>query len=181
MKLLLLPILLLPIITASAQPSDFIVLKKRNQTVRNYFAGSQINFTTVNGGSFEAQVERISKDTLHVVEFIIARVPTRLGVYVLDTVARYHYRFHYKEIRSVYADKRGFNYRNSGYTLMGGAALITLGTGVSYLVDRKKTSVPLLVSGLGHGVAGYFLTRVQTTTYTIGKKYTLKYISTNPG
>lgn len=181
MKFLLLPILLLLTISAFAQSSDFIVLKKRNHTVRNYFPGSQINFKTVNGGDFEAYIQRIAKDSLYVVEFIIARVPTTLGIYVLDTVARYHYRFHYNEIRSVYADKRGFNYRNSGYTLMGGAALLTVGTGIAYLVDRKKTSVPLLLSGLGLGGFGYLLTKVQTTTYTIGKKYKLKYMSTTPG
>ncbi len=178
MKHFLLPILLLLTCATLAQPSDFIVLKKRNQTLRNYFPGSPISFTTVNGGNFNAYIERIKKDSLYVIEYMIAQVPNAIGILVLDTLARYRYYFHYNNIKSIYFDKRGFNFRGSGQTLMGGAALIAVGTGVSYLVNPKRTSLPLLFTGLGLGAVGYFLSRLQTKAYTIGKKYRLKYIST---
>jgi hypothetical protein len=178
MKYLFLPILLLFVHAACAQSSDFLVLKKNKKTIRSYFASSYIVFRTQNGGEFNVQIERISKDSLHVIEYLIVQVPTRLGVYVLDTAARYRYRFHVNEIKSIHLDKRGFNFARSGSTLMGGALLLTVATGISYIVDRKRANVNLMLAGLGLGVAGYFISRLQTTNYVIGRKYQLKYVST---
>jgi hypothetical protein len=166
--------------TAMAQPSDFITLQKRGKTIKTFFKGSKINFAATNGSSYQAVIDDIRRDSLWLSEYIIVQMPTRLGVYVLDTAARYRYQFHYKDIQSVFYEKKGFNYRNSGYSLMGGSALLLLGSGVSYLADRDKFSPALLGAAAGLGLVGYLLTRLQTTNFVIGKKYSLHYIAVKP-
>jgi hypothetical protein len=163
-----------------AQPSDFISLKKKGRTIRTFFAGSNISFVTTGGANFNVQINNIQNDSLFVTEFIIVQVPTRLGVYVLDTAARYKYKFHYKEIGTVYYGKKGFNFSGSGASLMGGGLLLLVASGVSYLADRSKFSLPLMGAAAGLGLTGYLLTKLQTTNYKIGKKYQLNYISVNP-
>jgi hypothetical protein len=166
--------------TTWGQPSDFITLKKRGKTIKTYFKGRPVQFSATNGSSYNVVIDDIRHDSLFVTEYIIVQMPTRLGVYVLDTAARYHYQFHYKDIRVVFYDKKGFNYRNSGYSLMGGSALLLLGSGVSYLADRDKFSPALLGAAAGLGLVGYLLTRLQTTNFVIGKKYSLHYIAVKP-
>jgi hypothetical protein len=174
-------VLLLFALPAMGQPSDFMVLKKRNnKTVKTYFQGSPIQFVTTSGGSYNAVIDNINNDSLFVSEYIIVQMPTRLGVYVLDTAARYRYRFHYNEIRSIQYEKKGFNYRNSGASLMGGSILLLLGSGVAYVMDKDNFSPELLGAAVGLGIVGYFLTRLQTNNFAIGKKYKLLYMSVQP-
>lgn len=177
MKHIFFILLLLCAAEGYGQSADFISLKKRNKTIKNYFSGSSISFITNSGGNFNVHIDQIRKDSLSVTEFIIGQVPTRLGVYVLDTLARYHYRFHHNEIRSVYYEKKGFSFSRSGASLMGGGLLLILGTGISYILRPGQTSLGLLGVGAGLGVIGYFLTRLQLTRYPIGKKYRLRYVA----
>jgi hypothetical protein len=173
-------IVLLLVGTTRAQPSDFITLKKRGKTIKTYFKGSTVQFSATNGSSYNVVIDDIRHDTLFATEYIIVQMPTRLGVYVLDTATRYHYQFHYSEIRSIHQEKKGFNFANSGYSLMGGSVLLMLGSGVAYLADRDKFSPALLGAAAGLGVVGYLLTRLQITNFKIGKKYRLHYIAVKP-
>lgn len=166
--------------TTMAQPSDFITLKKRGKTIKTFFKGSTVEFSAINGSSYRVVIDDIRHDSLFVTEYIIVQMPTRLGVYVLDTATRYHYQFHYKDIRAIHYEKKGFNFRNSGYSLMGGSALLLVGSGVSYLADRDKFSPALLGAAAGLGLVGYLLTRLQITNFVIGKKYSLQYIAVQP-
>jgi hypothetical protein len=179
MRLLLLFIFLsLSATMLAQQPNDFMLLKKRGKTVRSYFPGSHVNFVTVNGGVFPVVIDSIRKDSLWVTEHIVAMLPTRLGVSILDTIARYRYRFHYSEIRTIYNDRRGFSFSGSGASLMGGGMLLLLGSGISYLSNPKGASLGLAAAAAGLGVLGYFLTKAQTRQYKIGKRYRLQYMST---
>jgi hypothetical protein len=180
MKPLSLLILLLITVNIFAQPSDFITLKKKGKTIKTFFAGSNISFITTGGANFNVQINNIRNDSIFVTEFMIVQVPTRLGVYVLDTAARYKYSFNYREIATIYYDKKGFSFSGSGASLMGGGLLIMVVSGVIYLVDRSSFSLPLVGAAAGLGLTGYLLTRLQTTNYKIGKKYQLNYISVNP-
>jgi hypothetical protein len=180
MKFSFLFILLFTTANIFAQPSDFITLKKKGRTIKTFFAGSNISFTTISGGNFNVQVNNIRNDSIFVTEFIIVQMPTRLGVYVLDTVARYKYSFNYKEIGTIYHDKKGFSFSGSGASLMGGGLLLLVASGVVYIADRSNFSLPLMGAAVGLGLTGYLLTRLQTTNYKIGKKYQLNYISVNP-
>jgi hypothetical protein len=167
--------------TAQAQLSDFMVLKKRNgKTIKTFFQGSPILFTTTNGGSHQGVIDKINNDSLFVSEYVVVQMPTRLGVYVLDTAARYRYKFHYNEIRSIHHEKKGFNFARSGISLMGGSVLLLLGNGVSYLVSGRGMRPAILAGIAGLGIVGYFITRLQTSNFVLGNKYHLRYMSVQP-
>jgi len=164
--------------TASfAQSADFIILKKHNKRIDTYFSGTNIAFTTTSGTYINALINGIKNDTLYLQEFLIQRMPTVFGTYILDTVGSYHYKFHYNQIKAIgKAEKRNFDMRGSGASLFGGGVLLTLASGVVYLVDRKKFSAPLLIASAGLATAGYFLSKGGSSGMTIGKKYHLEYM-----
>ncbi|MEO7444862.1 MAG: hypothetical protein ABIT96_12705, partial [Ferruginibacter sp.] len=53
------------------QPSDVLVLKKKNHAVQRFYSGSQVSFTAINGGYRDAQITRIQHDSLYLREYII--------------------------------------------------------------------------------------------------------------
>ena len=179
MKLLFLFIILFVQGRIIAQPSDFILLKKKNKTITNYYSGNTIAFTTTTGAYINATISKIKNDTIFLQEFIVRQIPTRLGVYVLDTVGMYRYQFHYNQLKSITPPGRHFNFYASGASLLGGGILITLGSGIVYLADRKKFSPELLIAGAALGIAGYFMTKNSGKGMVIGKKYKLVYVETS--
>jgi hypothetical protein len=73
-------------------------------------------------------------------------------------------------------DKRNFNSKGSGASLFGGGVILTLASGVIYLVDRKNFSAPLLIASAALGTLGYFWASSGGGGLTIGKKYRLVYM-----
>ena len=166
---------------SSAQSGDFIILKKRGKTAATYYSGTNISFTTVTGAFKEARISRIQNDTLYLQEFITRLQPTNFGTYIVDTLGSYHYQYHYNQIASIgRTESRGFNYRGSGAALLGGGIVLTLASGIVYLVDRQKFSAPLLIASVALGTIGYFLAKGRSSGIVIGKKYKLVYISVTP-
>lgn len=164
---------------ASAQQSDFLVLKKGDRTERSYFEGTAIAFSTAYG-SYGGNIEKINKDSIFLIQYDIRRVPTRLGVYVLDTFATYHLVFHYQDILAMDKKRYGFNWNSAGGTLLGTGSLLTvLGAG-SWLVTKKDSrsyARPEFVAACaGLAGLGYLLLKTNTNNYKLGKKYSLEYI-----
>ena len=163
-----------------SQPSDFIVVKKDQRTVKSFFAGSTISFET-DRGYYSGQIISIKKDSLFINQYDIRQRPTNLGVYVLDTVATYRLAFNYKEILKIEKQKkRGFDWSSSGGNLLGGGILITaVGLG-SWVFTKAGTpshaSPALVIGGAALAGVGYLLLRSNNAGYTIGKKYQLQYI-----
>lgn len=163
-----------------SQPSDFIVLKKDQRTVKSFFAGSNIGFKTANG-SYTGQITSVKKDSLFINQYDVRQVLTNFGFYVIDTVATYRLVFNYKDIIKVENQKRkGFNWAASGGTLFGGGILITavgLGTWIFTKPETQYHASPALVISAGAlaGV-GYLLLRSSSSYYSIGKKYQLEYV-----
>lgn len=164
-----------------SQPSDFIVIKKDQRTVKSFFAGSNIGFET-DRGYYSGQITSIKKDSLFMNQYDIRQMPTNLGVYVLDTVATYRLAFNYKEILKIEKQKkRGFDWASSGGNLLGGGVLITA-VGLGSWIFTKSGSVShaspaLVIGGAALAGAGYLLLRSSNAGYAIGKKYQLQYIS----
>jgi len=176
----ILPLLLLFTVSSFAQSADFIILKKHNKTIRTFFAGANIDITTTNGSYISAQVNGIKNDTLYLQEFIIQYLPTTLGTYITDTAGSYHYKFHYNQIKAIgKLQKKGFNTKGSGASLFGGGVVLTLASGVVYLIDRDKFSAPLLIASAALGTAGYFMAKGGSNALVIGKKYRLVYMNMN--
>ena len=176
MKLIIF-ILLFISINSSAQQADFIILKKKNSRINTYFAGHQIAFTAVSGNYVDALINGISNDTLYLQEFIVQRLPTVFGTYILDTVGSHHFKYHYHQIAAIgKTEKKNFNIHGSGAALFGGGIMITIGSGIVYLFDRKKFSAPLLIAAAGLGTAGYFMSKGGRKGMIIGRKYKLEYM-----
>jgi hypothetical protein len=179
MKLILILLFFLPA-TCFAQSADFIQLKKNNRLITTYYSNMNIALTTESGAYLNALITGIKNDSLFLQEFIINYIPTNIGTYIIDTAGSYRYKFHYKQIAAIgKKEKNNFNVKGSGAALLGGGVLLTLGSGVVYLVDREKFSAPLLITSAALGTLGYFMARGKKggNAMVIGKKYQLVYIN----
>ncbi|MBK7885042.1 MAG: hypothetical protein IPJ81_15610 [Chitinophagaceae bacterium] len=163
---------------AYAQNADFIVLKKNGKTVNSYFTGTNIAFSTHTGAYVDAYIYGIKNDSLFLQEFIIQQVPTHLGVFIIDTLGSYHYKYHYSQIKALGPKpQRGFNVNGSGASLLGGGILLTLANAVVWLVDRDKFSKGLMLGSVGLASAGYLMTKSGNKGITIGNKYKIIYMN----
>ena len=179
MKQLLCFFILFPFL-CKAQSSDFLILKKKNKTFKYYYSGSNIEFVSTNGAYRNALITAIKNDSLYLQEFYVVRVPTTIGTYILDTTGSFSFAYHYNQIHSFGPKKqKNFNVSGSGAALMGGGALLTLASGVSYLADKDKFSPGLLAGAIGLGAIGYFINKSAAKNITIGKKYSLTYMDMN--
>jgi len=163
-----------------AQSSDFIILKKKNKTVKMFYTGTNIEFVTNTGAYRNAVITKIKNDSIFLKEYLINRIPTTLGFFVIDTMGSYHYEYNYKQIAHFGKVNKKFNVAGSGAALMGGGTLLTLASGVVYVVDRKNFSSALMLSAIGLAGVGYLMNKASGKGITIGKKnYRLQYMNTN--
>lgn len=163
-----------------AQSADFIQLKKKDKTITTLYSGSTISLTTESGAFINATINGINNDTIYLQEFIIRYQPTTIGTYIIDTLGSYHYKYHYNQVAAIgRKEKTNFNNRGSGAALMGGGIVLTLASGVVYLADRSKFSLPLLLASAGLGTLGYFWAKGKKNggAMVIGKKYRLVYMN----
>lgn len=163
-----------------SQPSDFLIIKKGQTTVKSFFAGSNIGFET-DKGFYAGQINTIQKDSLFLTQFDVRQLMTTLGFYILDTVATYQLSFSYKDIIKIPIQKRrGFDLASSGGSLFGGGVLITafgLGTWIFTKSDSRYYASPkLVICAAALAGVGYLLMRSNSAKYTIGKRYRLEYI-----
>lgn len=166
---------------ASAQTSDFLVLKKNGRAVKSLFAGSLTEFTTESGG-YAGRIESVAHDSITLLQYDVRQMPTHLGVYILDTVAIYRSTFNYRDI--IFMGRRsnkGFNWSGSGGSLMGGGILLTtigLGTWI-FTKPGTKYHAPtgLIIGAAGLGGLGYVIMK-GGSGYKLGGKYTLEYVKT---
>ena len=138
-----------------------------------------IAFTSESGSFINALINGINNDTIYLQQFIVRYLPTNFGTYIVDTVGSYRYKFHYNQIAAIgRKQKTNFNVQGSGAALLGGAAVLILGSGVVYVADRKKFSLPLLLASVGLGTIGYLMSkgRKHGNAFVIGKKYKLFYM-----
>ena len=163
-----------------AQSGDFIVVKKRNKTIATYFPGYNIQFLATNGAYRDAQINKIENDTLYLQEFVVYRVPTTFGGFILDTAGSFRYKYHYNQIHSFGPPKqKGFSLSGSGSSLMGGGLLLMLGSGVVYVADREKFSSGLLLGAAALSGLGYLLSKSGSKPMIMGKRnYNIVYMGT---
>lgn len=165
--------------SSCAAQNDLLILKKNNHTVESFFPGSEMDFST-NTRYFEANVSSIEKDSVYLVQYDVRRVYTNLGVFVLDTVAQYHFGINYRDIISFGKKRKNFDWNSSGAALFGGGVLLTTAGLVTWIFAKPNTRYyarPQLVIGAAAlGTVGYFLMKAGNKTRKLGKKYTLHYI-----
>ena len=180
MKKLILLLFVFIAVQSFAQSSDFILFKHKDRTIKTFFVGGQISFTSNTGAFIEANITNIKNDTLYLKEYIIRQVPTQLGVYMLDTTY-YYGQYHYKQILAIGQTGRRFDWGGSGAALMGGGLVLTVASGVVFLADNKKFSPELLGGAVALTGLGYLMSRSSGKGMVIGKKYSLVYIKAAEG
>ena len=176
MNRLLISLLLLTGYESLAQSSDVIVLKKHNKTIKRYFSGTNIELTTTTGVYLSAQITRIKNDTLFLKQYVVRQTPTQLGVYILDTVTTYNYAYHYNQVKAIGKTGDKFNMSGTAASLLGGGILLTVASGIVYIVDKEKFSPALMIASASLATIGYILAKTSGKGMIIGKKYSLVYM-----
>ncbi len=165
----------------AGQSSDLLILKKNNRTLQTFFPGNEIIFNT-STRYFDAYIQSINHDSLFLIQYDVRQVPTSLGVYILDTLGTYPFAINYKEITGFGKNgNKRFDWSASGGALLGGGALLTvvgLGTWIFTKPNTQYYASPYLVGGAAilAGI-GYLLAKSGGKKMTLGKKYSLVYIS----
>ena len=172
-----------------AQPSDFIVLKKKNnRTLKTYFEGTFISAVTYTGFNLNGIIKEIKSDSVFIEQQDVRQVPTQFGVPALDTFV-YTVRLHYTEIRAFFfaghRGSRGTEKKRSGGLLqnimiIGGTGFIalemvnTLYRGES-LSDGNKLTVLAIAAGVA--VTGFLWKQLQKRSTRAGAKYKVIYVN----
>lgn len=159
--------------------NDLLILKKHNRTIQSFYPGSEIDFNTATR-YYEASINSISKDSLFLVQYDVRRAYTNLGVYILDTVAQYHFAINYHDIVSLEKNRRNFDWSSSGAGLFGGGVLLTTAGLVTWIFSKPNTRYyarpSLVISAAALATVGYFLMKTGNKTRKLGGKYKLHYI-----
>ncbi|MDP4283078.1 MAG: hypothetical protein Q8891_01540 [Bacteroidota bacterium] len=158
---------------------DILILKKNNRTQQSFFTGSEMTFTTATG-FYHAYVTSIERDSVFLIQYDIRQIPTSLGVYVLDTLARYNFGINYHDITGFDKMTNKFDWSASGGALFGGGVLLTtvgLGTWIFTKPNTRYYASPSLVIGSAilAGI-GYLMLKSSNKGRRLGKKYMLQYI-----
>ena len=159
--------------------SDLLVLKKNGRTQQTFFPGSAISFTT-NVGSYDAFITSIKRDSVFLIQYDIRQVPTNLGIYVLDTVAKYQFGINYRDITGFGKNNNKFDWRASGGALFGGGVVLTtvgLGTWIFSKPNTRYYARPaLVITSAALATAGYLMMKSFNKGRPLGKKYQLTYV-----
>lgn len=187
---LFLPILLIAFtLTAFAQPSDYIVLKKKNnRTLKTYFPGTFISAVTYTGFTLNGIIQQIRNDSVFIQQQEIRQLPTQFGVPILDTI-EYTIRLHYEEIRaySYTVARSGRSYRRRGgmiqnLMIIGGTGFIVLElVNTVYRNESLSDGNKLTAMAIAAGVAATGLLWKAIQNRTTGSKAKYKVVYVNMG
>lgn len=168
-------------ISLFAQPSDFIVLKKRNnRTIKTYAEGSFISAVTYSGFSINGYIKDIRNDSIIVRQEETRLLPTQFGT-TIDTVTY--------TLAVVYQQIKKFNYKphGQGFSVVTIPRLMMIG-GAGYLVlesvntaYRKESitdnnKLPSLTIAAGVAAAGFLWQKLKKRSEEAGGKYKIVYV-----
>ena len=157
-RVLLLIVLLAASVKTFSQASDFITVNKRNnRTVKSFFPGVYITFSTYDQRQASGLITAIRNDSIFVKEYDIRQVVNYMGIPMLDTLGQYLSGFHYKEIATVdVSDRMRLQQVTPGRILIVGGtgyALLNVING-AYLHESVTSSKNLTSLGIAAGAAG---------------------------
>ncbi len=162
--------------------SDLLVIKKKGKTVRSFYPGMEIHFTT-KLRYYEAEITSIRKDSIYMVQYDIKRIPLTNGGIFTDTVGTYRFGVNYKDIISFENDRKGFDWSASGAGLFGGGVVLTTAGLITWILAKPNSRYyarpEVVIAGVAFAAVGYILMKTGSRKTEIGKKYTLHYISLN--
>ncbi len=178
--------LLIAIATASAQQSDFLVVKKHNnKTLRTYYEGSFLSAETWDGFLINGIIVAIRNDSIIIRQTQTQLVGTQMGSKI-DTFV-YTFSFYYGQIKKFNLKADDITGRKKGFAVLSAPNLLIIG-GVGFIVlelvntayrheslteDNKLASL-----GIAAGVAatGFIWKYVAKKRNKVGGKYKMVYI-----
>ena len=165
-RLLLLFLLGIPALQASAQVSDIISVRKKNgRTIKSFVAGVPIELHTQNGTFVKGPIKAIRNDSLFVTVYVIRIVPTYMCVTVVDTAAVYLTGMHHRDIKNIRVFRRPRFLRGKidRLLIIGGAGYFGLnvlnGLGQGSLTEKEnvqRLGIALGAAGLGFVIKKFF-------------------------
>lgn len=166
---------------ACAQQSDFISFKKRDRTIKHYFAGSFIEFVHRNGSHIFGVISLVRKDSIYITQHDVRMIPTEWGTRSPDTIASYSIRFHYKDIVAIPKPPKGFEFiRNGTLFMITGGGYAFLHT-VNGLIQKKEIYPATVAIAGGVAALGFGMKKLRKYEYTLGRKYKLHYVNMGAG
>ena len=158
-------------VAVQAQSHDFVLLKKGNRTVKRLFTGQYFTVAIDGAGPYACLVKEVFKDSLRLMGYSLLNTGTGYGASYIDTVGRYYFNTHYRNITSVYTDRnKNFNQAGSAFTLKAAGVLGVLLT----VVNHGSPYFALGSAGLTG--LGFLLAKKSTGEMKIGQKYKLVYV-----
>ena len=165
-----------------AQMSDFITVKKKNnRTIKTFFPGTFISFTTVDNHHVEGTIDKINHDSIFMKMYNVQAVPTQFGVTTIDTLGYFDVMLHYKDIRMIDLPRSAsFGFIKNGTLFMiggvGYAILNVVNGGILNESVSGKKNLGKLGIALGVAGTGLLLNRLHAHAQKKGNKYKIIYV-----
>jgi hypothetical protein len=171
-------------ITSSFAQSDFIQLKKKDKVLKTWFKDNYIYLELKNGQWINAVIYKIQDDSLYLRPYVVQTYINRIGLNFLDTTFYGLMAIHTDYIKAFPKESESFSYVKNGmiFNIAGGAFLLL--NVINTLSDNEPVfgsdNIPKLCIGAGLLAIGVTLSLTHKSTYVIGKKYHLEYVSAKP-
>jgi hypothetical protein len=172
------------ILTSSFGQSDFFQLKKHDKVLHTWFKDNDIYMQLKNGDWITAYIYKIQDDSLYLRPYIVRTLVNRLGLNFLDTTFYGLMAISPNYIRAFPKEDEGFSYVKNGaiFKIAGGGYLLL--NIINTLSDNEPVFGSDNISKIGIGAGllavGVVLGLTHTSTYIIGKKYHIEYVSAKP-
>lgn len=176
---------------ASAQPSDYILLKQRNnRTLKTYYAGSYISADTYDGFGLNGIIIAIRNDSIIVQQHETKLVPSEFGQKI-DTF-RYTMGVYYNQIKKFNFVKFDAAGRKGGFAqvtiprlmIIGGlgfAGLELINTAYRRESLTQNNKLESLSISAGVAVTGILWNFISKNRNKVGGKYRVVYVKATPG
>jgi len=168
----------------SVAQSDFIVLKKRSKVLETWFSGQNIQLQLSNRQWIDALINKIQHDSLYLRPFTTQVLVNRWGMPYVDTTYYGVMTIDVKDIRAFPKTEESFSYVRNGliFQIGGGGYLVlniinTLSNNEPVFGDDNISNIAIAAAVLA---AGTILSLTHKSTWMIGKKYHIEYISSKP-
>ncbi|MFT3904068.1 MAG: hypothetical protein QM727_12905 [Niabella sp.] len=95
--------------SATGQIRDFISVKKKNGvTVKNFYVGNQIIFSTHSGQRIiDGPIDKMTNDSVFIRFYNVVTYPTVIGTRIYDTLSTHVLPYYYKDIKTIYSNLGG--------------------------------------------------------------------------
>jgi hypothetical protein len=169
------------ILTSSFAQSDFIQLKKKNEVIATWFKDNYITLQLDNGEWIDALIYRIQYDSLYLRPYALQIGQSMLGFNAMDTVYYGLMTIPVNRIKAFPKKEESFTYVKNGliFKIAGGGYLLL--NAINTLSDHEdyfsSDNIPKITIGASVLALGIVLGLTHKTSYVIGKKYHIEYIS----